>query len=220
MPPSSALDRVAEGNIIARKKRFGKCSLFLTAKGVLGSIAFGPLTFSPYNGTRVCRPAGVVMNDNDRRGIETDGGPEDFGYPDLGAVQTAFVDLDDIQNPVAGIEHDHTQVFLFQHAHFVLHQPGSVRRAVDRRRFFRYIHRQTFAQFQRRHQRSRRALANARYCGNFGDIGPIQARDTFEALQQFLGDLDLPGAADDSRQQFAQVTGRGVIGNTLGGLLS
>ena len=107
MPPSSALDRVAEGNIIARKKRFGKCSLFLTAKGVLGSIAFGPLTFSPYNRAGCWIVAGMVMHHNQRRGVKPDGRTENLCYPDLGAVQTAFVDLDNIQHPVAGIEHDH-----------------------------------------------------------------------------------------------------------------
>ena len=140
------------------------------------------------------------MKDNDRRSVETDGRPEDLGYPDLSAVQAAFVDLDDIQNPVAGVEYDHAQVLLFQHAHFVLHQTGGIRRAVDRRRFFRHVHRQAFAQFQGCHQRSRRTLADARYSGNFGDIGPVQAGKAFEALQQFLGDLDLPRAADNSRQ--------------------
>ena len=72
---------------------------------------------------------GMVMEHNDAGGVEADGVAKDLADAHDGCVQVAFVERDDADERVLGVENGHPKLLLFQLHHFEHYEIGGIRRA-------------------------------------------------------------------------------------------
>jgi hypothetical protein len=133
--------------------------------------------------------AGVVVGDNDGRGVLAHCLAEDFPDPDLGRTNRAAIQLDHFDDPVAPVEQHDAQVFLFEGLHVVLQQFSGVAGGVDGRAFFGRFNTQSAPQFDGCFDLGGFGFSQAMLAHQFVEGRAVDSGDPAHGLQQALADL-------------------------------
>ncbi len=116
------------------------------------------------------------MGDDNRRAVALDRLPKDLTDADVGRIETAHVHGVGPQQPIAGIQVQHPEVFLRQMGHLGHEELRHIRRGAHDVTIVGRGKQHTAAQFQGRLELRCLGLPHPILAHEFGDTGPGQAR--------------------------------------------
>jgi hypothetical protein len=162
----------------------------------------------------------MVVDHNDGGCMSSNRRLEDLAHAYLRGTHRALINLHDVQHAVTSVQKQRAQVFLFQQAHFILHERSGIRRRVDTGAF---LDGQVQAQskIEGGLDAHSRCLTDSLDLCQFSGMRLKQTADIIlKEGQQFPCDLNLFLPADDSRHEFRQVARLCILCHTKGRLFT